>query len=133
MCADVCSGGRGASSTQPVSSLVSQKGCKDFTANSLHSSVSEHSAHIRRLHGRKHNLFDATLPTRAEPSSSHWRFTVFNFHFIFCADRQAGAGSGLHLDVNQHFNTKCKRERVNTGALTLCFQIFVFVDSGMCN
>lgn len=31
--------------------------------NSLHSSVSERPAHINRLHGRKHNLFDATLPT----------------------------------------------------------------------
>lgn len=76
-------GGRGAGSSPPVASHVSPKGRKVFTANSLHSSVSGRSAHIRRLHGRKHNLFDATLPTRPEPSSPHWRFTVFNLHFIF--------------------------------------------------
>ena len=92
-----------------VPSHVSQKGRKVFTANSLHSSVSEHSAHIRRLHGRKHNLFDATLPTRPEPSSPHWRFTVFNFHFIFRTGRQTGRevqGNGLHLAVNQRLNTQ---------------------------
>lgn len=31
------------------------------------------------------------------------------------------------------YPTKCKLERVNTGALTFCFKIFVFVYSGMCN
>ena len=106
---DVCSGGRGAGSTLLVPGHVSQKGRKVFTANSLHSSVSERSAHIRRLHGRKHNLFDATLPTRPEPSSPHWRFTVFNFHFIFRTGRQTGGqvqGNGLHLAVNQRLNTR---------------------------
>lgn len=42
---------------------VSQNGRKALPANSLHSSVSERPTHISRLHGRKHNLFDATLPT----------------------------------------------------------------------
>lgn len=86
--------GRGACSTLPVTSHVSQKGRKVLTANSLHSSVSERSAHIRRLHGRKHNLFDATLPTRPEPSSPRWRFTLFNFHFIFRTGRQTGEAGG---------------------------------------
>lgn len=36
---------------------------KVLTANSLHSSVSRHIAHIRHLHRRKHNLFDVRLPT----------------------------------------------------------------------
>lgn len=70
VCVDVWSGGRGAGSPLLVHGPVSQKGRKVFTANTLHSSVSERSAHIRRLHGRKHNLFDATLPTRPQPSSS---------------------------------------------------------------
>lgn len=96
------------SSTLPVSSHVSQKGRKVFTANSLHSSVSENSAHIRRLHGRKHNLFDATLPTRPEPpSSSHWGSQCLtSISYSEQADRQMSAGNGLHLDTNQHFNRR---------------------------
>lgn len=83
-CVSVCAqtsikevrGRRAAGSTLAARCHVSQKGRKVFTANSFHSSVSELCAAIRRLHGRKHNLFDATLPTRPEPSSSRRRFTV---------------------------------------------------------
>lgn len=138
-CVDVCSGGRGAGSTLPLPGHVSQKGRKVFTANSLHSSVSERSAHIRRLHGRKHNLFDATLPTRPEPSSPRWRFTVFNFHFIFRTGRQTGGqvqGNGLHLAVNQRLNTRLNviwKESTRGPPRITPLMIFVFIYSGMCN
>lgn len=76
VCAQPCikeARGRRAAGSTLARRHVSQKGRKVFPANSLHSSVSELSAAIRRLHGRKHNLFDATLPTRPEPSSSRRR------------------------------------------------------------
>lgn len=128
----VWGGGRiGAGSTLTVPNRVSQKGRKVFTANSLHSSVSERSAHIRHLHGRKHNLFDATLPTRPEPSSPHWRFTVFNFHFIFRTGRQANAGEWTPSCCKSPFKhpAKCNLGRVNKRPphytpQDICFYLF---------
>ena len=51
------------------------------------------------------------------------------------ADRQARAGNGLHLAVNQRLNTRLNviwKESTRGPRITL-LKIFVFIYSGMCN
>lgn len=51
------------------------------------------------------------------------------------ADGQMSAGNGLHLDVNQHFNSRLNviwKESTRSPRITP-LQIFVFIYSGTCN
>lgn len=122
---------RGAGSTLPVPSHVSQKGRKVFTANSLHSSVSEHSAHIRRLHARKHNLFDATLPTH-QSLLPHWDSQCLtSISYSEQAGRQAVARRewtpSCCKSAFKHW-AKCNLERVNKRPAHYAAQdLFVFI------
>lgn len=136
-CGRVLKGGAG--STLPVPSHVSQKGRKVFTANSLHSSVSERSAHIRRLHERNTIYLMLHCPhVQSPPPHTGDSQCLTSISYSEQAGRQTGRqvqGNGLHLAVNHHLNTRLNViwEESTRGPRITLLKIFVFIYSGMCN
>ena len=74
-------------------------------------------------------------PHGQRPPHPHWRFTVFNFHFIFRTGRQESRGKRLHLAVNQHLNTRLNViwKKSTRTTRTVQLKIFVFIYTGMCD